>query len=297
MVTRCLVIEGATVNLKTLKIGVVGGGVVGHATGKAWEGHVAEVLTYDVRPERANALLSEVLRCDLIFVCLPTPQREGSLECNTDALVCFFERLTEQQRQTNLVIKSTVPIGFTRRTAELIGCPNLGHSPEFLTARTAVEDAANPTRNVIGYVQGADGKCKDVLPDGRVTGCPAILSTLYKSRWPSVPLFHLSSDESESVKLAQNAFSAVKVSFFNELHELCVKSKMDFETVRRALLAGGWINPNHTQVPGPDGRCGWGGVCLGKDTSNWVNCCENIGMDPCVATAALNRNKIDRRPA
>ncbi len=270
-------------DLKDLKLGIVGNGVVGAATASAWAGHVKEVLAWDVRPERANCSFADVMGADLVMVCLPTPQRAGSLECDTDALVSFFESLSVEQRQANMVIRSTIPIGFTRATAKAMLCRNVVHSPEFLTARTAEHDAANPTRNIVGVPGGWDSS---------VVNQP--LYRAYRQRWPNVDIYHMTSDESEAVKLAQNAFSAVKIAWFNELHELCVHARISFSQVREALLAGGWINPMHTQVPGPDGL-GFSGACLPKDLASFCRCCLDAGTLPHVSLSARERNELDRR--
>ncbi len=267
--------------MKDLTVGVVGRGVVGGATAEAYSGHVKQVLVHDVKPERANCSLRTLLQhSDLVFVCLPTPQREGRLECDTSAVDDFFTAQWDSYR-VNFVLRSTVPIGTTRRLWEY-GFRNLVHSPEFLTARTAQEDADNPTRNVIGLPQ----------KEGEQIGlCSVTLRELYKERWPCVPIFWTSSDESEAVKLAQNAFSAVKIAWFNELHQLCQERELSFEVVRAALLAGGWINEMHTQVPGPDGKMGYGGACLSKDMANWIGCFA--GECP-VSRGAMERNLKDR---
>jgi len=227
--------------MKDLTLGIVGHGVVGSAMAHAFNGYVKQVLVSDVKPERANASLTDVMRADLIFVCLPTPQREGSLECNTDFLCSFFEGLTDEQRQANIVIRSTVPVGFTRATMEKMGCPSVVHSPEFLTARTAIQDANSPVRNVIG--EPSMKRMSFCPPDMPVitsrpwTTCGTLLRNLYLERWPKVPLFMMSPDESEAVKLIQNSFSAAKIALFNEFRCFCDTKGLHWSTVLAAVLA------------------------------------------------------------
>jgi UDPglucose 6-dehydrogenase len=272
-----------------MRLGVIGGGVVGHATARAFLGHVEEVRVYDVRPERSTHDLSEVLDCDLIMVALPTPQKEGSLECDLSAVEGFFwDRTLNGVRPhagANYVLRSTVPVGTTRRLREQYGLVNLVHSPEFLSARTAALDAEMPARNVIGS-PGDDRPYANKAS--------AALLELYDRRFPGVPIHTMTSDESEAVKLFQNAFSAVKIACFNEFHAFASARGLDWQRVREALLAGGWINPNHTQVPGSDGF-GFSGACLPKDAASLSHQMIATGVSNWMVDAALERNAEDRR--
>lgn len=256
-----------------MKLGIVGGGVVGKATARAFIEHVDEVRVYDLDSTRRTHWISETRQCDIVFVCLPTPMADDG-SCDTTALDQFFDG---EKRigliRTNFVIRSTVPIGYTRKL--LASFPSIVHSPEFLTARCADVDAQMPSRNVIG-------------------GQSLLLWQLYRKRWPHVPCLHMSSDESEAVKLIQNAFFATKVAFFNEAYSLCEKLELDFDTVRDAILADGRIATSHTKVPGPDGLFGFGGTCLPKDLSNYVHHLHDASLPAWVAQAALLRNKEDR---
>lgn len=271
-----------------MRIGIIGGGVVGHATGEAFKG-VAEVRVYDIDSSRAtHPCLSQALEgADLVFVCLPTPKQREGFGCDVSILDSFFHAVSladDGWRNLNWVLRSTVPIGYTASVAERFEIPHIVHSPEFLTARTAVLDACNPTRMIIGCPRRPHGRCSGAL------------RTLYRSVFPETPIFMLTSDESELVKLAQNTFSAVKIAFFNELRDLSDSHQLDWDKVLEALLAGGWINPMHTQVPGPDGQRGFGGSCLPKDLENFIDCCDKKKIPRLMAAAALTRNTyMDRR--
>ena len=263
-------------------IGIVGNGVVGNATAKAFAPFCEEVRIHDRIAAKSTHSLIDTLEADIVFLCLPTPQDNNGLRCDTWAIDSFFlHGLPDQLRTVNLVLRSTVPVGCTASLAHRFGLPNLVHCPEFLTARTAEHDAAHPTRNVIGIPH---------MPNK----CAAALRELLGRAHPEVPLFCVSSQESEFVKLMQNAFSAVKVAFFNEMRAYSDKLGMDWGICREALLAGGWINPTHTQVPGPDGKRGFGGACLPKDLANLMHCFLNAKCDPLVLGAAHTRNKFDR---
>lgn len=280
-----------------MRIGVVGCGVVGSALLEAYHGSgYCECLGYDVDRNRTagqtwEAPLDEVMGCDLVFACLPTPQREGSLALNLDEVEGFFNALPPESRKATVVLRSTVPVGTTRSLAERYLMPNLVHSPEFLTARTAVEDACNPRLNVVGTTGDEAGRAGQFR---RGEGWAALM-TLYQDRFPDVPVKVMTSDESELVKLGTNSFYAVKVAYFNELQQLARKLGCDYEVVRDAMVAEGRVGELHTLVPGPDGKCGFGGACLPKDLAQFVEHCRKGNMPNPMTTAAFVRNsQFDR---
>lgn len=272
-------------------VGVVGNGVVGNATARAFMEH-AEVRVYDAVPERRTHPLTHpgpgraVLDCDVVFVCLPTPMGADG-RCDLSAVDGFFRDVTtradvspEAVREAGYVLRSTVPVGTTRRLAREYGLPNLLHCPEFLTARCAATDAQLPARNVVGYPTWECGA--NPLPD------------LLRRRFPGVPLHLVTSDESEFVKSAQNSFFAVKVSFWNEARSLADRHGLDWGRVMDAVLADGRIAHSHTRVPGRDGF-GFGGSCLPKDLSSFACQLADAGLRNDVTAGALARNADDRR--
>jgi len=277
-----------------MKIGVVGGGVVGSATARTYLEWADEVRVYDLRAERRSHNLHEVLECDLVFVCLPTPLKDGSLECDLSVVEGFFRDMIHGKGLTgilpkggysarNFVLRSTVPIGTTRMLARDYGLTNIVHSPEFLTARCAMTDAQFPSRNVIG------------LPNGWTerNQCGELLNGLYANRFPGCPVHIMTSDESEAVKLFQNGLFATTVAYWNEVRCLADEKGLNWVTVIKAVLADGRIPRSHCRVPGPDGRRGFGGSCLPKDLSMLV---DQLGEAGVVANAALRRNEtIDRK--
>jgi UDP-glucose 6-dehydrogenase len=263
-----------------MTVGIIGGGTVGQATARAYVEHVKKVRVYDEAGDRGTECLHYTLKTDILFVCIP--------EANLD--YCFSSGIHnhgDSFRCSNLVIKSTVPIGTTRRLQKDYGIPNLVHSPEFLTARRATLDAQMPSRNIIGY--------PEFVPiDENTSQHP--LADLYQQRFPYVPILKMMSDESEAVKLFQNAFFAVKVSFWNEVRSLADKLGLDWRMVREAILADGRIHPSHTQVPGPDGQRGFGGTCLPKDLVTLLNQYTEHEVPNSIMDAVLWRNQfVDRK--
>lgn len=270
-----------------MKVGVIGGGVVGNATARCFM-EWAEVRVYDIVRERATHSLGDVLACDLVFCCLPTPQKPGgSLECDLGAVEGFFA--SQRGSPVSFALRSTVPIGTTRRLREQYELPNLVHSPEFLTARCAVTDAQIPARNIMG-VAGWNQNAEEWH-----NSCAWLLKKVYRDRFPSVPVHVMTSDESEAVKIGINAFFSVKVAFFNELRTLADELGLDWSRVMAGILSDGRIAHSHTTVPGPDGHYGFGGTCLPKDIANFIDTMQRHGLRADVAKGAYQRNKSDRQ--
>lgn len=262
-----------------MRVGVVGGGVVGHATARSYM-EFGEVRVFDVLKERRTHSLEETLECDVIFVALPTPQAEGHLYADLRAVDDFFREV--RGSKASFALRSTVPIGTTRRLKEQYDLPNIVFSPEFLTARCAVTDAQLPARNIIG------------IP-GPLTDEKLPLYDLYYERFPGVPILEMTSDESEAVKLVLNSFFAVKVAFFNEANTLAKALGLDWGRVMEGVLSDGRIAHAHTRVPGPSGGFGFSGACLPKDLGSFASQLQSAGLRADVSTAALLRNREDRK--
>lgn len=259
-----------------MRIGVVGGGVVGKATFRSWVEHCEQCRMYDIDPTRGTGhKLEEVLDSELVFICLPTPKGSTGLAPDLSAVDAFFSVIAGSK--VNFVLRSTVPIGTTTRLREQYKLNNLVHYPEFLTARCSVADAHVPSRNIVGGVE-----CR----------CKVDLVRAVERRFKGTPLFLMTSDESEATKLFNNGFFAVKLAYFNEVYDTCMAEGLDWRYVMNALLADGRISHSHTSVPGPDGQRGFGGECLPKDLANLIDCMDRAQLHPpgWVTRAAYERN-------
>lgn len=257
-----------------MNIGIIGGGVVGKATAKAWIGHCDSIRVWDVLPTLSTYPLKETVQSNIVFVCLP----ENSVEQ-------FFGSLWMEERTRNYILKSTVPIGTTRFLSENLGYPNLLHCPEFLTERTADWDAKYPRLLVIGKPGGWNSMDEY---------CDHPIFQKLTDRFTGIPVMPCSSDESEAMKLIMNGFFATKVAFFNEVHALCEKLNLDWELIRDGLIMEGRVNVNHTDVPGPDGKYGFGGKCLPKDLQQLSTEILSRGLYATMCGAAMWRNGVDR---
>lgn len=263
-------------------VGIIGNGVVGNALGHSLKN--CRLFVHDTDASRTGHTLDAVLEnSDITFVCLPSPRDSFLGGVSVDVLNSFFESVQGNQRNL-LVIKSTVPVGYTEGVKRSHGIRYLLHSPEFLTERTAVTDAAHPRQLLIGIPGGSN-----VSPC-----CSHLLKSFYEAQYPGVPISISGSNETEAAKLFSNAFFATKIAFFNQLHQACNCIGMDYETVLGHMLLDGRIHPEHVDVPGPDGQLGFGGKCLPKDAEEAHLLLTGL-MIPTFLGDVLRRNEYDRK--
>jgi UDPglucose 6-dehydrogenase len=238
-------------------IGIVGNGFVGNAVYQNLRDKVS-CKVFDIDKNKSLNTLEEVLEQKFIFVCLPTPMKSSG-ECDLSILEKFFSNLPFVV-EAIFVIKSTVPIGTTKKFAQKY---NVIHNPEFLTARNAVEDFRNSERNVVG---GDQSLCNQFVE-------------FFEQVFPNIPSVITTSDESEAIKYFANSFLACKVAYFNKMYDFCEAVGMNYETVCSGVTSDSRIGKSHTQVPVIDNDRGFGGTCFPKDLNSLINQMEAHGID------------------
>jgi len=253
-----------------MRIGIVGLGVVGGAI----QAYFPDSIGYD--KYKPSASFEEIVKTDIVFLCLPTLFDPVVRHYDHVPIRETLHKLAEASYAGLVVLKSTVEPGTTRSFATEFPSLRLCHSPEFLSARTAVEDFRSQRVLIVG--KAAD----DVSIDSLLLLFPNVPKTIV-----------CSSDESEATKLFCNSFYAAKIQIFNEFYDACKKTNMNFSTIRDMMIALGWIHPMHTEVPGTDGKLSFGGMCFPKDISACVEFLESKGALADVLRAALTeRNKM-----
>lgn len=262
--------------MNTIRTGVIGAGYVGLTTAVCLAERGHHTVCVDVDAGRVEQLrmgvplldepgLAELLRhgldtgrleftveypdladCEAVFVCVPTPSgSDGSADLS--AVDDAVDHLAAVLRPGSvLVLKSTVPVGTTRRIAQRMSAAGVRavSNPEFLRESHAIYDFRNPDRIVIG---AEDPDAADLV------------SCVYGNH---AQTFRMSPESAELAKYASNAFLAVKISYANSLAQLCARMGADITDVVRCMGADVRIGPHFLQ-PGP----GWGGSCLPKDTA------------------------------
>ena len=238
-------------------IGIVGNGFVGNAVHQNLK-HEVLCKVFDVDKHKSLNTLDEVLQQKFIFVCLPTPMKSTG-DCDLSILEKFFSNLPSNVDGI-FVIKSTVPIGTTKKFAQR---HKVIHNPEFLTARNAVEDFKNSERNIVG---GNESLCNQFVD-------------FFSKIFPNIPSVITTSDESEAIKYFANSFLACKVAYFNKMYDLCESLGMNYDTVCSGVTFDSRIGKSHTQVPGIDNDRGFGGTCFPKDLNSLIKQMEKHGID------------------
>lgn len=273
-------------------LGVIGNGILGKAISRGFM-EMCEVKVFDVVREKATHSLEEAASCDVVMIALPSPAKiDGS--CDTSAIEGFLCQASAEfwwRPESCMVLRSTVPIGFTQRQAEMrnFRLPLL-HSPEFLTARCAQVDFQTPARNIVGVPCAIETDARAIQYRAHMK-----LIELYERRFPGVQVFSMPSNASELVKLACNTFFASKVTLFNMFAEIAKAAGVDWEDVRAGIMSDGRISHSHTAV-GQGGIPGFGGTCLPKDMADLYISAINLGVDAEIIREVLARNDRIRRP-
>lgn len=248
-----------------MNIGIIGQGFVGSAIREGLKNFYS-VRGYDLNPEKCFNLkwmnkLDEVANhSDIVFVCVPTPMRKDG-SCDTRILESAIKDLDKAcvkigriATRPIVVIKSTIPPGTTERIGkQYIGRENeepdmhICFSPEFLTEANSFEDFKNQSRIIIGG-RGAR-KVKQ----------------MFRKPFPNIPIVVTKSETAEMVKYFINCFLATKVTFANQMYQICLDNNLDYDKVCEYSLYDERIGKSHLAVPGPDGDLGFGGHCFPKD--------------------------------
>ncbi|GAA4614563.1 nucleotide sugar dehydrogenase [Saccharopolyspora hordei] len=221
--------------------------------------------------------VSAVRDADAVFLCLPTPMAaDGGADL---AAVAEVVREVRGHLPANglLVTKSTVPVGTAARLAELVGRGDVAvvSNPEFLREGRAVQDFLAPDRIVVGAA--ADAAAQRV-------------AELYAG--VDAPVVRTDPATAEVVKYAANSFLATKLSYVNDLAELCERVGADVTGITTCLGHDHRI-ANSFLRPGP----GWGGSCLPKDTAALLHTAEAVGVDLPLVRAAVETNRRQQRRA
>ena len=234
-------------------ISVIGLGFVGGSMKKSFELKGETVIGHDKYKENTNSF-EDCLKSDIAFLALPTIYDEDKMTYDKSAIHEVCGNLEKNKYQGIVVIKSTVEPTTTEGLAKKYKLKFV-HNPEFLTAATAFEDFHNQSHIVLGKSENVQESDIDVL------------EAFYKKNYPDAEISRSTCTESESMKSFVNCFYSVKIQFFNELYLLCQKMGCDYNNVKNLMLKNKWINPMHTDVPGPDGKLSYGGYCFPKDTN------------------------------
>jgi UDPglucose 6-dehydrogenase len=287
-------------------LGVIGAGWVGLVTAACFAELGHDVVIHDVVPDRIADLeagrisiyepgLADLLAANrarltftldleqvfeaarIAFVCVPTPPTYSG-EADLSAVWRVLDELPEPAERAILVMKSTVPVGtgaHVRFRLDGRGLAHVGYvsNPEFLAEGTALRDFTKPDRIVVGAFDDADGDA---------------VAALYESI--DVPVVRADVASAEMVKLASNAFLATKISFINEIANVCEETGADVSVVAEGMGLDRRIGSLFLR-PG----IGYSGSCLPKDVSALKQLAGNSGYHFQLLTAVIEVNELQKR--
>ncbi len=228
-------------------------------------------------------LVAAVADSDVIFIAVGTPSRRGDGHADLSYVYAAAREIAANlQGFTVIVTKSTVPVGTGDEVERIIRETNPGadfavvSNPEFLREGAAIEDFKRPDRIVIG-VAGDDERARDVMTE--------VYRPLYLNQ---SPLVFTSRRTSELIKYAGNAFLAMKITFINEMADLCEKVGANVQDVARGIGLDGRIGSKFLHA-GP----GYGGSCFPKDTLALVKTAQDHDAPVRLleTTVAINDNR------
>ena len=260
--------------MKNYKLGVIGHGYVGESQSFAFSPSF-DVRVYDKDSLKSTHSLNEVLDSDFIFVCVPTPmKKDGSQDLS------FVESFFKTAKEGPIyIIKSTVIPGTTNLLNEKFKNLKIIFSPEFLTERTAKLDILTQTRIILGGDKNLTSKVRKI----------------YDIRFKNKTIIETDSLTAEYIKYMNNTFFASKVSIMNEFYRLANHLGVDWETALYGFVSDQRIGDSHLNVPGPDGKLGFGGTCFPKDINAFISFAKKNNVNMNVLEAAWKTN-LEVRP-
>jgi len=243
---------------KFTKIGVVGIGMVGGAVQRYFEKKKdLQIFLYDKGKNIGSP--QEVNKAEIVFVCVPTPYLKDGKGFD---LSYVEETLSRLEGEKVVVLKSTVMPGTTEMLQQKYPQHKLLMNPEFLTEETADQDMLYPDRQIIGYTEKSHSIAGDLM-----------------QLLPLAPFERiLPATEAETVKYFGNTWFSVKVSFANQMYDLCQKLGVDYDRMVEAAAADKRIGRTHLNIF-HKGYRGYGGKCLPKDIKALIQLADSRGVD------------------
>lgn len=240
------------------RVGIIGNGFVGEAQAFAFS-PISELRIYDISPDRASHSLDEVHDSDFIFVSVPTPMFKNGKQ-DLSYINAVFDKGKEGPIY---IIKSTILPGTTENIILKHKKLKIIFSPEFLTERTAKIDMLTQSRIILGGQKKWTSSVKK----------------LFERRFKNKNIIQTDSKTAELIKYMNNSFLATKVSIMNEFKLLSNKIGTDWDDALNGFASDGRIGDSHLDVPGHDGKLGYGGTCFPKDVNAIISFAKKNGIN------------------
>ena len=261
-------------------LGIIGQGFVGNAVREGMKTYF-DVKAFDKDPNKfsnVGSIFDVVESTDATFLCVPTPMKKSG-ECDLSILKAALSEISECVKVLHkgtyiVVIKSTIPPGTTESLNKEFTFLDIVFNPEFLTEANAVNDYLNQNRIIVGGERPAT----------------SIVKRIFSKAFPQVPIIKTSSTIAETIKYVTNTFLAMKVSYANEIYQLCQGLDIDYDKVIEYARYDERLGNSHWSVPGPDGDFGFGGHCFPKDIAALQYLAKKLNVDTTMLSATIDKN-------
>ncbi|OGL73283.1 hypothetical protein A3E39_01225 [Candidatus Uhrbacteria bacterium RIFCSPHIGHO2_12_FULL_60_25] len=240
------------------KVAIIGAGFVGSALDRFFKTRNIDAGLFD--PPKGLGDLTVLEQADIIFIAVPTPHYLDGTGFDDSYLRAALN--TVRVTGKIIVLKSTVLPGTTDRFQAEFPQHRILFNPEFLTESRVDFDMQHPNRQIVGFTDASRGDAEVVME--------LLPRAPFEKIIPAKP--------AEFVKCMGNSFYALKVSYANQMYDLCTKLGLEYDHVKECLKAEPWMGEMHWDVH-HNGYRGYGGKCLPKDARSTIQLGDRAGVE------------------